>query len=390
MNRKLLLKGSLRIMSRNKLRTLFMSIGVAVGVATLIAGQSLSTGANKQIGERVNKMFGPGTILIFSSTLAYGDLEAIEDQLEQVIATSPRFGGGESEISYQGVNRQAAVFGHSEKAEFVWNRGVINGRFFNSDDISSVARVALIGTRLAETLFAGADPVDEEILIASVPFRIIGVLESVGIDPHGEDRDEDIFVPITTAMRRLDNAEYVGTAKIVVSNHERVDEDADRISEILRERHSIAAGEKDDFAIYTSKFAGRMILKANKVLNAYLLAAAGVILLVAAVVIASIMLVVVRERVAEIGLRKAVGATEENISFQFLTEAVAVTCASGVLGVGLGLLAANIISRFIDVPVIFSGGSIALGLGAAIIVGIASGILPARRASRLDPVEALT
>ena len=389
MNSKLLLKNSLRIMSRNKLRTFFMSIGVAVGVATLIAGQSLGTGASRQIGERMDKMFGPGTIYVFSSTLAYDDLEAIEDELEQVIATSPRFGGAESEISYQGINRQAAVFGHSEKAEFVWNRSVIDGRFFTSNDVKKTARVALIGPRLAESMFAEADPVGKEILISSVPFRIIGVLEPIGIDPHGEDRDEDIYVPITTAMRRLNNAEYIGTAKIVVSNHQQVDEDAAQISEILRDRHHIASGEKDDFATYTAKFAGQMISKANEVMNVYLLAAAGVVLLVAAVVIASIMLVVVRERVAEIGLRKAVGATGKNISFQFLVEAVGVTLASGILGVGLGLAAANIIARFIDVPVIVTSGSVTLGLLAAIVVGIGSGIVPARRAARLDPVEAL-
>ena len=389
MNSKLLLKNSLRIMSRNKLRTFFMSIGVAIGVATLIAGQSLGTGASKQIGERMDKMFGPGTIYVCSSTLAYDDLEAIEDELEQVIATSPRFGGAESEISYQGINRQAAVFGHSENAEFVWNRSVIDGRFFTSNDIKKTARVALIGPRLAESMFAEADPVGEEILIGSVPFRIIGVLEAIGTDPHGEDRDEDIYVPITTAMRRLNNAEYIGTAKIVVSNHQQVDEDAAQISEILRERHHIASGEKDDFATYTAKFAGQMISQANEVMNAYLLAAAGVVLLVAAVVIASIMLVVVRERVAEIGVRKAVGATGKNISFQFLVEAVGVTLASGILGVGLGLAAANIIARFIDVPVIVTSGSVTLGLVAAIVVGIVSGIVPARRAARLDPVEAL-
>ena len=389
MNSKLLLKNSLRIMSRNKLRTFFMSIGVAVGVATLIAGQSLGTGASRQIGERMDKMFGPGTIYVFSSTLAYDDLEAIEDELEQVIATSPRFGGAESEISYQGINRQAAVFGHSEKAEFVWNRSVIDGRFFTSNDVKKTARVALIGPRLAESMFAEADPVGKEILISSVPFRIIGVLEPIGIDPHGEDRDEDIYVPITTAMRRLNNAEYIGTAKIVVSNHQQVDEDAAQISEILRDRHHIASGEKDDFATYTAKFAGQMISKANEVMNVYLLAAAGVVLLVAAVVIASIMLVVVRERVAEIGLRKAVGATGKNISFQFLVEAVGVTLASGILGVGLGLAAASIIARFIDVPVIVTSGSVTLGLLAAIVVGIVSGIVPARRAARLDPVEAL-
>jgi putative ABC transport system permease protein len=390
MNRKLLLKNSLRIMLRNKLRTLFMSIGVMIGVGTLIAGQSLGSGAEKQLNQSVNKIFSPGSIMLVSRTLTYADVEAIEQQMEQVVASAARFGGGESDISYQGVTRKTAVFGHTVEGEVVWNRGVIEGRYFTNIDMSKTARVALIGHRLSELLFGtGGDPIDEEILIGSVPFRIIGVLEPAGIDPHGEDRDEDIYIPITTAMRRLNNTEYIGIAKLLVSDIEQVDEDADQISEILREQHNIAAGEDEDFAIYSSKFVGRMVDKTNRVLNVYMVAAAGVVLLVAAIVIASIMLVVVRERVAEIGLRKALGATEQNIGFQFLIEVVSVTLVSGLLGIGLGLGAANLVSLFTGLPVIVTTDSVALGLAAAVVVGIASGIVPARKAARLDPVEAL-
>ena len=390
MNRKLLLKNSLRIMLRNKLRTLFMSIGVMIGVGTLIAGQSLGSGAEKQLNQRMNKVFSPGSIMLVSRTLTYADVEAIEQQMEQVVASAARFGGGESDISYQGVTRKTAVFGHTVEGEVVWNRGVIEGRYFTNNDMSKTARVALIGHRLSELLFGtGGDPIDEEILIGSVPFRIIGVLEPAGIDPHGEDRDEDIYIPITTAMRRLNNTEYIGIAKLLVSDIEQVDEDADQISEILREQHNIAAGEDEDFAIYSSKFVGRMVDKTNRVLNVYMVAAGGVVLLVAAIVIASIMLVVVRERVAEIGLRKALGATEQNIGFQFLFEVVSVTLVSGLLGIGLGLGAANLVSLFTGLPVIVTTDSIALGLAAAVVVGIASGIVPARKAARLDPVEAL-
>jgi putative ABC transport system permease protein len=390
MNKSLLLQSSFRIMLRNKLRTLFMSIGVMIGVATLIAGQSLGGGAQTQVKQRVNKLFGPGTIMLVSRTLTYNDIAAIEQQMEQVVASAPRFGGGESEVSYQGSRLMAAVFGHTERAEFLWNRGVTSGRFFTAGDLVKTARVALIGHRLSERLFGtDGDPIDQEILIGSVPFRIVGVLEPAGIDPHGEDRDEDIFIPITTAMRRLDNTEYFGVAKLVVSNHERVDEDADQIADILRGEHHIAAGEEEDFAIYTSKFAGRMIQKANRVLNVYMLVAAAVVLLVAAIVIASIMLVVVRERVAEIGLRKALGATGQDIGFQFLAEVVAVTLVSGLLGVGLGLGVASLVSMHMDIPVMVSMSSVSLGLGAAALVGIVSGIMPARKAASLDPVEAL-
>jgi putative ABC transport system permease protein len=390
MNRKLLLQSSLRILLRNKLRTLFMSFGVMIGVGTLIASQSLGAGAELELKQRVNKMFSPGSIMLVSQTLSYDDIEAIEEQMDQVVASSPRFGGAESEISYQGTIRKAAVYGHTVEGESVWNRGVTQGRFFSSSDMTKTARVALIGHRMSELLFGqDGDPIDKDILIGSVQFRIIGILEPAGIDPHGEDRDEDIFVPITTAMRRLNNTEYVGIAKLVVSDHERVDDDAEQISAILREQHNIATGEAEDFAIYTSKFAGRMVQKANRVLNVYMVAAAAVVLLVAAIVIASIMLVVVRERVAEIGLRKALGATEQNISFQFLTEVVAVTVVSGVLGIGLGLGAANLVSMHIDMPVVVTAPSILMGLLAALLVGIGSGIAPARKAARLNPVEAL-
>ena len=390
MNRKLLLKSSLRIMSRNKLRTLFMSIGVMIGVATLIAGQSLGGGAEQQLKQRVDKVFSPGSIMLVSRTLTNGDVDAIEKQMDQVVASAARFGGGESEIRYQGTNRKATVFGHTVEGEKVWNRGVIEGRFFTSRDMSKTARVALLGHRLAELLFgADGDPLDEEILIGSVPFRVIGVLEPAGIDPHGEDRDEDIYIPITTAMRRLNNTEYIGIAKLLVSDLEQLDDDVEQISEILREQHNIAAGEDEDFAIYSSKFVGRMVVKTNRVLNVYMVAAASVVLLVAAIVIASIMLVVVRERVAEIGLRKALGATEQNIGFQFLTEVVSVTLVSGLLGIGLGLGAANLVSIFIGLPVVVTTNSVLLGLVAAVLVGIAAGIVPARKAARLDPVEAL-
>jgi putative ABC transport system permease protein len=388
-NTRLLVTGSLRVMSRYKLRTFFMSFGVAIGVATLIAGRLLGTGAEQQILERVNRMFGPGTILVFAQQLKYADLEAIQEQLGQVVGVAPRFGVGETDISYQGLDRKAAVYGHTEQGEFVWNRNISEGRFLSSDDLSGLARVAVLGPSIAKALFANQSPVGEEIMIGSVQFRVIGLLEAVGIDPHGEDRDQDVFVPITTAMRRLTNDDDIGTAKIVVENMEQVDEDADQVAEILRERHRIAPGEPDDFAIYTSKFAGRVSMRASKVLNVYVFVAAGVVLLVAAGVISSIMLVVVQERIAEIGLRKAVGATEGQIGFQFLFEAVAVTIVSGLAGIGLGLAAARMISSLIDVPMVITPDSIVLGLVSAITVGIVSGIVPARRAARLDPVDAL-
>jgi putative ABC transport system permease protein len=388
MNWKLVITGSLRMMWRFRLRTAFMSIGVALGVAVLIAGRSLGTGAEQQLNERIDLMFGPGTILIFSR-LDFDDMEAIDDQVDRIIAWDPRLMMGEIEVSNEGVNRQAAVFGQSERGDYVWNRGVVEGRYLSSEDISSTARVAMIGTKMAVALFGDSSPLDEEILIGRVPFRIVGVLEPVGMDPHGEDRDEDVIVPITTAMRRLNNSEMFNMAKLVVGNLDLVDEDADQISDILRQKHQIAEGEEDDFAIYSSKFAGRRIKEASQSINRYLLAATIAVLLVAAVVISSIMLVTVRERVAEIGLRKAIGATEQQIRMQFLAETAGVSLVSGLLGVLLGIGAAYLIGSQIDVPVVLSQASVGIAMLAAVAVGLASGFIPARRAAQLDPVEAL-
>jgi putative ABC transport system permease protein len=388
MNWKLLIISSLRMMSRFKMRTLFMSVGVGVGVAVLIAGRSLGTGAEQQINERIDLLFGPGTILLVGS-LDFDDKEAIEAQMPSIVSFDPRLMLGEIEISSGGVNRKAAVMGGSEAGEYAWNRGVIEGRYLTSEDVTSTARVAMIGSNLSAALFGDASPLGEEILIGKVPLRVIGVLENVGMDPHGEDRDEDVIVPVTTAMKRLRNLEYFNMSKLVVENLDQVDEDADQIAEILRQQHQIAAGEDDDFNIYTSKFAGRRIQEASQSINRYLIAAAIVVLLVAAAVISSIMLVMVRERVAEIGLRKAMGATEQQIRMQFLAETAGISLISGVLGILLGIAAAYIIGDQIDVPVVLSQGSIVIAMTAAVVVGIAAGFIPARRASQLDPIEAL-
>ena len=389
MNWKLLLGGSLRNLRRFKLRSFFMSIGVAVGVATLIAGASAGSGAAKQITEQIDQIFGPGTIVIVSRELKVTDIQAVADEMEQVVAWAPRQAIGEQEIAYLGENRLAAVTGHSENADYVWNRGVVDGRFFSDYDVERAARVALIGTSLKQEIFGDGEALGEEIMIRSVPFEVIGVLEPMGIDPHGDDRDMDIYVPITTSMRRLANTDIVGTGKLVVSNADEVDIDSEQVAKILRERYQVAEGQPEPFAIYSSKFAGKAAIKAKELLGVYVMLAAAVVLLVAAVVISSIMLIVVRERIAEIGLRKALGATPKLIAVQFLFESTILTVLSGAVGVALGIGVASAIATQNNIPMQLTPVSISLAVLASVLVGIVAGIIPAHRASRLDPVEAL-
>ena len=389
MNWKLLAISSLRNLSRFKLRSFFMSIGIVLGVATLIVGNTLGGGAAQKIGDQINQMFGPGTIFIASSELKQQDLQAVEDELDQVIAAAPRMMMGELEVSSAGRSSQAGVAGYSANADYVWNRSVMDGRFFDKRDIDRDSRVALIGDKLAVELFGEGGAIGEEIMIASVPFEVVGILEPIGIDPHGEDRDMEVYVPYTTAQRRLANTELVGMAKFVVSNAEQVDEDAEEIAVFLRKRFQIAEGERDTFQLYTSKFADVAAAKAKRMLNVYVLLAAVVVLLVAAVVIASIMLVVVRERIAEVGLRKAIGATSRSIATQFLWEATTVSLVSGLLGIVVGFGASAALGSVYDVQMQLKPLGLLIAIGAAMLVGIVSGILPAQRAARLDPIEAL-
>jgi len=366
-----------------------MSIGVALGVATLIAGNSVGGGAAQKISDQIDQMFGPGTILIGSAELKLPDLEAVAEEMDQVVAYAPRLSLSEMGIQYMGTSEQAAVSGFSANGDYVWNRGVIDGRYISDRDVDRALRVALLGTKLKDRLFADADAIGEEIMIDAVPFEVVGVLDPLGIDPHGDDRDMDVYVPITTAQRRLVNSDVIGNGKLVVSNVDLLEQDAEQVAGILRDRFKIAEGQPETFRIYTSKFAGKAAMKAKRMLGVYVMLAAVIVLLVAAAIISSIMLVVVRERIAEIGLRKALGATRRSIATQFLCESAIVSLVSGLIGIALGLVVASVIAQRYEIPVNLTLPAVLIAVLASVLVGVLSGIIPARRAASLDPVEAL-
>lgn len=401
MNKRLLLAGSIRIFTRYKLRSFFMSLGIVIGVAALVVMRSMGSGAEQAMMDKIERMFSASSIMIRNSgggmrggrrqpgKLTIEDIEAIDDQLEAVIDWNPTVVAMNQEVTYQGQSRSLMVIGQSERAEFVSGRSVIKGEFISASDVRSAARVALVGSKTAESLFGDEDPVGKQIRIGNSPFRVKGVLEQQGVDPHGRDRDDEVHVPITTMMRRLLNVDIINGAKLTVSSPEEVDETADQVAEILQVRHGLAHDQPDDFSIFTPNQVQEAVHEANRVLTVYLPATAGIALLVAAIVITNIMLIGVRERVAEIGLRKAVGATNGQISGQFLLESLAVSVISGALGVGIGAGILVVLARTMSPETRITPDSIALGLIAALVVGILAGYLPARQAARLEPVDAL-
>jgi putative ABC transport system permease protein len=401
MNKRLLVRGSLRTLNRYRLRSFFMGLGIVVGVAALVVMRSVGSGAQQDMLAKIERLFSAGSIWIVNSSaamqggiqklgqLSLEDVAALGDEIEEIIDVSPILSTGGIEVSSPLANRTSLVIGTTEREEYVGERSVVSGEFFTAAEVRSSARVALIGLTAAEALFGDEDPVGQQIQIAGAPFRIKGVLERFGADPHGMDRDDEIHVPITTLMRRIVNMDTISRVKVLVSSTEVVEPTVDRIVDVLRARHGLSDDTPDDFALYTPTQVQELVKEANRVVTVYLPATAGVALVVAALVIANIMLLSVRERIPEIGLRKALGATDRQISGQFLLEGLVVALISALLGVGLGAAALETLGHMSGTGARMTPDSAMLGFVAAMVVGVSAAFFPARQAARQEPVDAL-
>lgn len=399
-----ILKSSARVMRRHKLRTFFMMVGVVVGITTLTLVFSIGKGTQQKVMGAIEKIFNARSIMISAgggrmmgrpgageavTTLTLEDLETIVADVPGIDVWDPMQMIPGREVRYRENSGSYRILGHSPRAEVVWNRGVSRGEFFDEAQVETSSRVALIGENVAQELFGGADPINEQIRIGSVPFRVIGVLEMVGADPHGMNRDSEIYIPYTTAMRRLMNVDYIMAAKLLVHDPDEMPGIVDRITGILRERHRLAEGVPDDFSILTPIKVQQMVARALRIFNVFLPIIAGISLLVGGVVITNLMLISVSERRSEIGLRKAVGARSRDILLQFLMEATVITLAGGLVGIVIGLVGVRAFAGMLNIPVAVSGKALVLGILFSTLVGLAAGVFPARRAAVLEPVETL-
>ena len=396
-----LARHSLRTMGRYKLRTSLMMLGSLVGVAALTFVISVGQAAERKILKTVGQLFGDSSIMIHDgggemmhgprgpgTRLRIDDLEAIAKELPGVEAWDPMQTMTAS-VRHGEVAHSAAVFGQSERWSQVWNRTVSRGELFDQTAVTGSARVAIIGETVATELFGGEDPIGADIQIGSVPFHVIGILEPWGTDPHGGDLDNQVIVPISTLMRRLTNVDTISAAKLQVADPTRSEEIKLEIQKILRQRHALAAGQPDDFTIITAAEIRRMVGTVRRVISFYLPLVAAIALVVGGIVSASLMLTSVNERVAEIGLRRAIGARPEDIRLQFLLETTITILAGGLGGIALGWLVAELGANRMRLGTVSPWIAALVGIVASAVVGLIAGVLPALRAARLHPAEAL-
>jgi putative ABC transport system permease protein len=403
MNARRLLASSLRALGRNKLRTGFMMLGTLIGVTALTVVVALGQGTQQQVLDTFRRMFGGSTIMVqpvaashsgmvqsgIRTTLTLDDVAALEAEVPDVRMIDPGQFIPAADLVFEGNAVKTTVRGHSEHHEAAWNRGVTRGSFLTDQHVRASARVALVGETVVERVFAEVDPIGQTIRIGTVPFEVIGVLEPIGLDPHGVDRDNEIIIPISTMMRRVMNVDYLLSARIVLDPDADLEAAVGVVSNILRTRHRLADGEPDDFQTWTPVQVERMVESGNRVFTVLLPLVALISIVVGAGVVANVMLMSVGQRKHEIGLRKAVGARPRDIWWQFVLESTLVTTVGGLIAVGLGFAALAVITTRTGAVAGFPWAVTLLGVGVAVGVGILAGVAPANRAATLDPVDSL-
>lgn len=397
-----LIAQSLRAMTRYKLRSGFMMLGSFIGVAAMVFVVSVGTGAEQKVLQTARSLFSESSLFVSSggnlmapgargesSRMTLEDIEAIAAAVPSIEVWDPIQYLNPAQARYGDATATVRVVGQSERAERVWERPAIRGEYFDAAAVGHSSRVALIGTTVQRALFAGEDPLGADILIGGVSLRVIGLLESMGTDAHGFDRDNEVVVPISTAMRRLMNVDTIRGAKVLVKESSQVAETAREITRVLRERHSIAPDQPDDFSILTPVDIQKRVALMRRVVYLFLPLVAAIALLAGGVVSASLMLLSVSERITEIGLRRAVGARPRDVALQFLWETAVTTLSGGVAGILGGGLVALLLAQRLGLQSFFSWKAALGGLALSCLTGLVAGVVPAQRAALLQPSDAL-
>lgn len=398
----MVLKISTRALLRNKLRTFLTTLGIIIGVSTVITMLAIGTGAQKSMEATIASL-GTNTMMIFpgattsggvrsgafgASTLTVEDAKEIQRQVPSVRAVSPMTQSN-AQVIFQDQNWNTQVTGADVGYPEIRNWNVVQGRFLMDDDVRAAAKVAVLGKIVAQNLFGDEDPVDSMIRVKGIPMRVIGVLAEKGDSAFGQSQDDIVIVPYTTSMKRLMRTPNVRYIMASAASAQDVETAKEQMTALLLQRHKIENPKDADFTIRTQAEFAQTANQSTQIFTLLLGGIASVSLLVGGIGIMNIMLVSVTERIREIGIRMALGAKRRDILRQFLVESVVLSLAGGAIGVALGYLFAYIAARFSQWPPVVSIESVLLAFGFSMFVGVFFGFYPALKASRLDPIQAL-
>lgn len=398
-------KIALRSLKVNKMRSILTSLGIIIGVSAVIIMLSVGEGAKWKISKDISSM-GSNLLMVMSGsstsggvrlgggtrpTLTMKDAETILKECPSVLDVAPIVSGAK-QVVFSNQNWSTGIYGITPSYISIGLWEIDEGRSITDQDLQNSTKVAILGTTVATNLFGDLDPVGKTIRIAGVPFKVIGVLKSKGQSGMGQDRDDTILIPITTAQKKLFGSEFPGVVKFInvqAKSDDTLDSAQDEITQLLRERHNISRNEDDDFSIRNFTEMMETVKKTVATMTLLLGSIASVSLLVGGIGIMNIMLVSVTERTKEIGIRMAIGAKAIDIRTQFLIEALLLSLAGGIIGIITGISISKMIQVFSNLTIIISPFSILLSFGFSGIVGVGFGYYPAYKASLLNPIDAL-
>jgi putative ABC transport system permease protein len=323
-----------------------------------------------------------------SSSLDETDAEAIAQRVSRIKGVSA-VANSNAQIVYGNQNWSTSIMGVDVDYLDIRRWGIARGTFFGESAVRGNAKVCLIGQTVADNLFAGEDPLGKTIRIKKMPFTVVGILEKKGQNTWGRDQDDVIIAPYTTTMKKISGTTKLSMILVSATTMEEIPLASTEIQELLRTRHRIPAGEADDFTVRTQQEVSDIMGSTSRVMKMLLAAIASVSLLVGGIGIMNIMLVSVTERTREIGIRMAVGAKAWHVLVQFLSESVVLASLGGLLGIVIGVTAAKLVAHFAHWPILIAPGAVAMAFLFSAAVGVFFGYWPARRASLLDPIEAL-
>ena len=396
---------AIRALRVNKMRALLTMLGIIIGIAAVIAMVAIGSGASKMISDQIASI-GSNLLLVIpgsvtsgglrtgaggTPTLTYDDAKAIKAECPSVAEVAPTVRGS-AQVVFGNQNWSTVVMGVTPEMLTVRDWPLVAGRNLSQSDVDGANKNCLIGQTVAENLFGSADPIGKIIRVKKIPFTVIGLLEHKGQSPQGQDQDDVIYIPLSTAQRKVFGSQFpnsVGAMMIQAQNADVLKKAEEEVTALLDQRHHIGPARERDFTVRNLSEILAVSEQSSKVMSLLLGAVASISLVVGGIGIMNIMLVSVTERTREIGIRMAIGARGRDILLQFLLEAIVLTAAGGAIGMGAGVVGAMVVSKLMHWPTLISTQAIVIAFLFSAGVGVFFGFYPARKAAGLNPIDAL-